>query len=79
MLKASLYFFMAVGFVETLEISLSYSDLDCSFSTSTFSPSRCNKKLLRSTYCAFETTAVLFTFNALCHSCGRALHVEAKK
>ena len=56
---------LAVGFVEILEISLSYSDLDCSFSTSTFSPSRCNEKLLRSTYYAFETTAVLFTFNAL--------------
>ena len=66
MLKVFLYFFMAVGLVEILEMSLSYSDLDCSFSTSTFYPSRCNEKLLRSTCCAFETMAVFFLLFMLC-------------
>ena len=72
-LKASLYFFCAVGILGILETKLSYNDFDLRFWKLTFFPSIRNLKSVWIRSWVFEEMEVLFVFNILRHSSGKAL------
>ena len=72
-LKASLYFFCAVGILDILETKLSYNDFDLRFWKLTFFPSIRNLKSVWIRSWVFEEIEFLFVFNILRHSSGKAL------
>ena len=67
-LKASLYFFCAVGILDILETKLSYNNFDLRFWKLTFFPSIRNLKSVRIRSWVSEEMEVLLVFNILRHS-----------
>ena len=72
-LKASLYFFCAVGILDILETKLSYNDFDLRFWKLTFFPSIHKLKSVWIRLWVLEEIEFLFVFNILRHSSGKAL------